>query len=228
MKKIKSIKIVIVSLLMCLCNLLPIQAQQIELPLNPPKHSINFSVGAWPLIGIWAAPGTTLMDLPVHLMEHRDRGGYGDYSWNSYLSPSLTFQYHYHFNSKHAIGASTTWAFRHITENDGAAYKKGNEHYLAPQFSYRYTYYQKNNLALYLTVNVGLTFYIQDKILMTKNQKDNFWIMTNIHVNPIGISIGNKHAFCAELGFGTQGTLKIGYMYKFNNRSCLKLTGFLD
>ena len=74
-------------------------------------------------------------------------------------------------------------------------------------------------------MNLGLTFYIQDKILQTKNQKDNFWIMTNIHFNPIGISIGNNHAFCAELGFGTQGLLKIGYMYKFNNHKNIEKEG---
>ena len=53
------------------------------------------------------------------------------------------------------------------------------------------------------------------KELMNDDQKSNFWVYPSLHLALFGISVGKKNAANFEVGFGTQGMIKVGYCYKF-------------
>jgi hypothetical protein len=186
MKKI--FKILVVACLATL-SVAPLVAQETEKPKAPleiPQHEFGVSYGAFPC---------------VLLMPFFDI---------SYISINL--EYHYNFNSRHSISTILNVGFR-SNPND---YKNNNPWtVINPQIGYRYTYLQRNNFMMYLSLSVGGNFFYSKFF----DLHDPVWhYSAGYHFSPLGFMFGKKHCLTIEIGFGYQGLLKIGYNYKFNKR----------
>jgi hypothetical protein len=190
-----------------------ITAQESTSPLKDfSKHEIGISAGAFPVIGIFYKYSWPVdFDLLGHYY-YQDRGD-GRYL-KSYLIGAFSFEYKYNFNYRHALGIIVSWACRkrdvHLSE-----IKIGTDNYFALQAGYRFTYKRFEKLSLYSALYAGATFYLQDKDLMNDDQKSNFWVYPSLHIALFGVSVGKKNAANFEVGFGTQGLIKVGYCYKF-------------
>lgn len=135
----------------------------------------------------------------------------------------LTFNYQYHFRKKHSIGFTASWLGRYISNytvrphTEEVINAKGWDNIFTLCVNYRFTYYSKDAVSLYIGAHVGFAMgFIERKLLFLS--EDRFYAMTGIQVTGFGIEAGKTHAFVSELGFDCQGLLKIGYRYKFNNR----------
>jgi hypothetical protein len=200
-----------------------------------PKHEIGFSVGAFPIIGIVLPPNTSLIPLtnPVGHFYYKEAS---DEKYEKmYHLGSFTFNYNYHFNTKHSLGVSLSWVGMHIdtywvyydwslfggSKPTDTVSGRGWKHHFTLQGNYRYTYYRKNNISLYCGVHCGITLYVRDKDILPKKQyffgESNIrhYFAPSFHLNAFGIELGKKYVFNMELGIGTQGLLKTGFKYKF-------------
>jgi hypothetical protein len=124
------------------------------------------------------------------------------------ITPSLTYSintnYYYNFNEKHSIGCSAAGTvFQPNAKNTNI------ESWIAAQLNYRFSYFRKGSLSLYLTASCGF------QSIFTDN--DYFATLPAYLISPIGISMGSHHNTVIEIGYGTQGIIKIGYQYKFNS-----------
>jgi len=192
-------------------------AQESASPLKDfSKNEIGISAGAFPVIGIfykWELFGLT-----------KDNNYFGHYYYSrdirdglyvkAYLIGTFSFEYKYNFTFRHAIGINASWACRKVEENLEEI-KTGIVNYFVLQAGYRFTYKRFEKLSLYSALYVGATFCLQDKELMDDDQKSNFWGTPSLHLALFGISVGKKNAADFEVGFGTQGLIKVGYCYKF-------------
>ncbi len=191
-------------------------AQESTSPLKDfSKHEIGISAGAFPVIGFFYKYEPFLGPVDVRFLSYyyyQDRGE-GLYL-ESYLIGAFSFEYKYNFNHRHALGITASWACRkrdvHLREIE-----VGTDNYFALQAGYRFTYKRFEKLSLYSALYAGATFYLQDKELMNDDQKSNFWVYPSMHIALFGISVGKKNAANFEVGFGTQGLIKVGYCYKF-------------
>ena len=179
------------------------------------KHEIGISAGAFPVIGIFYKYEF------LGLSKYSSLFGYYDYEYirdglyfESCLIGTFTFEYKYNFTPRHAAGITATWACRKVEEHLEEI-KTGTDNYFALQAGYRFTYKRFEKLSLYSALYVGATFYLQDKELMNDDQKSNFWGTPSLHLTLFGISVGKKNAAGFEVGFGTQGLIKVSYCYKF-------------
>jgi hypothetical protein len=191
-------------------------AQESTSPLKDfSKHEIGISAGAFPVIGFFYKYEPLLGPVEIEFLGHyyyQDRGD-GLYL-ESYLIGAFSMEYKYNFTSRHAAGITVSWACRkrdvHLRE-----IKTGTDNYFVLQAGYRFTYKRFKKLSLYSALYAGATFYLQDKQLMNDEQKSNFWVYPSLHLTLFGISVGKKNAADFEVGFGTQGLIKVGYCYKF-------------
>ena len=238
--------ILITGILLCFsCENAMAQAQQSTadfsgntLPIkNNSKHEVGFAVGAFPIIGviIWPDQGFNIHGIDGHTYyDKRDE----DHYQKMYQLGSYTFNYNYHFNSKHSVGGSISWVGKHIdkywvysTDFFGIVGIKdtvngsGWHHFFTLQGNYRYTYYHKNKISLYFGAHWGITLCVRDKDILPKEPISDFLsIVSNKrcylapagHINAFGIEIGTKYVFNMELGIGTQGIVKAGFRYKFD------------
>ena len=185
-------------------------AQETASPLkNFPKHEIGISAGAFPVIGIFYKYEF------LGLSRYSTLFGYYDYEdirdglyLESYLIGTFSFGYRYNFTSRHALGITASWACRKVKEHLEEI-KTGTDNYFALQAGYRFTYKRFEKLSLYSALYIGATFYIQDKQLMNDDQESNFWGTPSLHLALFGISVGKKNAADFEVGFGTQGIIKV-------------------
>jgi len=189
-------------------------AQESTSPLKDfSKHEIGISAGAFPVIGIFYKYEPFWGPLYVPFL------GFGHYYClenytQSYLIGTFSFEYKYNFTSRHAFGITASWACRKVEEHLEEI-KIGTDNYFVLQAGYRFTYKRFEKLSLYSALYAGATFYLQDKELMNDDQKSNFWVYPSLHLALFGISVGKKNAANFEVGFGTQGMIKVGYCYKF-------------
>jgi len=135
------------------------------------------------------------------------------------LFPSLNLSYYYNFNKHHAIGVTLSSFY-------GGVYyfKEYHQVYnfqfegiiLSPQINYRVSYCQKKAISLYSVLSLGWKIPI--------GFKDNWVVETMatfpaLHVTLIGMRIGNqKDALNIEVGYGTQGSVILGYTHKFSSK----------
>lgn len=135
---------------------------------------------------------------------------------------SLTANYQYHIKKKHSIGGTFSWLGRYITnytrnqETGEIIDAKGWDNSFSLCANYRFTYYNKNAVSLYTALHLGITIVQIEKKLLLASEKSAY-CMAALQVTGLGIEAGKTHAFIAELGFGCQGLLKVGYRYKFKN-----------
>jgi len=189
------------------------KAQESTSPLKDfSKHEIGISAGAFPVIGIFYKyePFWGPLYVPFWGFGHY----YSENYTQSYLIGTFSFEYKYNFTFRHAMGITASWACRKVEEHLEEI-KTGIDNYFALQAGYRFTYKRFEKLSLYSALYIGATFYLQDKQLMNDDQESNFWGTPSMHLALFGISVGKKNAADFEVGFGTQGLIKVGYCYKF-------------
>ena len=203
------------------------------------KHEIGFSVGAFPTIGAVNTPdkGFIFDDEPFRqtYLEERDEGQYV----RMYHFGSYTFNYNYHVDSKHSIGASLSWVGKHIDKywiygGPGDIFSprepldtvngSGWKHFFTLQINYRQNYFHRDKISLYYGIHCGITFGMRDKDILPKETHHFFsgsesnvryyWAAA-AHLTPFGMELGMKYVYYLELGIGTQGLIKTGFRYKF-------------
>jgi hypothetical protein len=191
-----------------------------------PKHELGVSWGAFPAIGMLAPNLNFLFGglnfSPFKYVEHQTSG---DKFCNSYLIGTFNASYYCNMSQRRAIGFTVSWAARRIHTNwirSGGMHvseRIGWENYLVFQYNHKRTYYEYSFISLYFSIHAGFILCIQDRILMPDYQDSKVWAFPAFQLTPFGISIGKKKDVSFELGIGTQGAIKIGYTYKFKNRS---------
>ena len=192
-------------------------AQESTPPLKDfSKHEIGISAGAFPVIGIFYKYEPFIGNSYVHTtVDNTLLGHYSNVGGTkTYLIGVFSIEYKYNFNHRHALGITASWACRKI-EDYLEETKTAIDNYFDLQAGYRFTYKRFEKLSLYSALYAGATFYLQDKELMNDDQKSNFWVYPSMHIALFGISVGKKNAANFEVGFGTQGLIKVGYCYKF-------------
>jgi hypothetical protein len=136
------------------------------------------------------------------------------------LFPSLNLSYYYNFNKKHAIGATLSSFYGAVYYLKGY-HKDDSFKYegiiLSPLVNYRISYCQKKAISLFSVISFTWKIPI--------GLKDN-WVVDvmapfpAIHVTFLGMRIGNqKDAATIEVGYGTQGSVILGYTHKFINKN---------
>lgn len=192
--------------------------------VDVPRHEIGISMGIYPNIGIWDPSRSGDKWLCHHERYKTDIGDTID----TWLIGAFTFNYYYNISRFHAIGLQSTVAFRHITTlpTDNPyqepysplikTLKRKNQPYnslnafWALQASYRITFKRYPICTLYAGCSLGFTLYFMDK-----QWKNDLVIFPSGHLTLFGISLGKRNNGNIELGYGTQGILKMGYSIKF-------------
>lgn len=192
-------------------------------PIEPvvSKHEIGFSMGIYPVIGILDPARSSLRHHDLHLNVGCD-------TIDSWLIGAFTFHYFYNITRFHAVGVHSTLAFRHSTvlpnenpyqepvspliktlKREQQPYNSLNA-YWTLQASYRITFKRYAFCSLYSAVSAGFTLYMMDN-----HWKSDPVILPSGHITALGISLGKDNNANIELGFGTQGILKVGYSRRF-------------
>lgn len=174
-----------------------------------PKHEIGFSVGFFPILDEWD-PARGHSRFAYHdqfRINKRD-------SIDSWLIGAFTFNYNYNITHYHAVGVLTTLAFRHATIiPTGQSSSTSLNAVWALQASYRITFKRYAVCSLYAGCSMGFTLYILDK-----QWQDALFvphILPSGHITVLGISLGKRNNANIELGYGTQGSFRVGYSAKF-------------
>jgi hypothetical protein len=203
------------------------------------KHEIGFSIGAFPTIGCYVPPDKGVFPFEGPFFNHTYHIIKGEMYEKMYHFGSYTFNYNYHFNSKHSIGASLSWVGKHIEKYwiyGGNGFFGGNtlrdtvngsgwNHYFTLQFNYRYIYYSKNDIIfLYFGIYQGILLCIRDKEILPKEtvhvfggtiSNNKYYFSYALQLNAFGMELGKRYVYHIELGIGTQGIIKTGFRYKF-------------
>ncbi|MDR3046295.1 MAG: hypothetical protein LBU51_01620 [Bacteroidales bacterium] len=133
------------------------------------------------------------------------------------VTPAINFSYYYNFNAKHSLGC----LFSIVPFYGGNAWLQDNAGcWFAPELSYRFTYYRSTVCSFYLAVSVGAQLGFTSA-LEHGNINANGFIFAPVgyQLDLFGIKIGKIHSTIIELGYGTQGIIKIGYKYNFNSKN---------
>lgn len=175
-------------------------------------HEVGFSYGCLPM---------SIFSLYPHSMDFWS-DGWDEVSGSFKAKPwvnCLNFHYSYHFNRFHSIIVTGNWF---IMQHGNHSYTwtplLKHHHLLGLQVGYGITYFTKGIVSLYSTANVGFIVDLGTPQVGIPNhlvqglRKD---IWPEFHVCLLGVRLGKSNAANFELGFGTQGMLKMGYNYKF-------------
>lgn len=131
----------------------------------------------------------------------------------------LNLHYSYHFNQIHSIIVTGNWF---IMQHESFSYSwtplLKYHHLVGLQVGYGITYYTKGIVSLYSTANVGFVVDLGTPGVFASDYRvyglrPEIW--PEFQVCLLGIRLGKANAANFELGFGTQGMLKIGYDYRF-------------
>ena len=131
----------------------------------------------------------------------------------------LNLHYSYHFNRFHSIIVTGNWF---IMQHESSSYSwtplLKYHHLVGLQVGYGITYYTKGIVSLYSTANVGFVVDLGTPGVFAYSYlvgglRPEIW--PEFQVCLLGIRLGKANAANFELGFGTQGMLKIGYDYRF-------------
>lgn len=216
----KTILLSLIFVIMSFTNMA--QAQDPPLSIPHPKYELNISYGFFPVIG-YGTPISYHFPLEPILIYEKHR------LYDVIQIGSLSFQYQYHFNNRHSAGITTSYVLRNYNVcSENKRKFTAHNHYIILQGNYRYTYKQYANCSLYSALSIGAVLYIIDpKIkedmlsqpeLIFKNPDPNdptTFLSPSAQLTLLGLRIGKANASQIELGFGTQGILKVGYSYQF-------------
>ncbi|NLJ82462.1 MAG: hypothetical protein GX330_04985 [Bacteroidales bacterium] len=202
------------------------------------KHEIGISWGAFPTsrvsygIAFWQ-PASTYVNVRhpgllsnvypyfAHTASRTWKGPNGDdeyYTMQHY--GALTINYQYHFTKKHSLGFATTWLGRYVTNYTARAKfeetidAKGWDNVFSFYSNYRFSYFSKENLSIYTGICIGLAVNVIQRKLLLSTEKNAYYVLA-FQATGFGIEAGKKHCYVGELGFGSQGVIKMGYKYKF-------------
>ena len=199
-------------------------AQNLMKNTEVPKHEVEFSLGIYPVIGMWD-PSRSGDKWLCHHDQYLTSVGDTVDTW---LIGSFTFHYYYNITRLHAVGIQSTLAFRHITTlpTDNPYHepyspliktaKRKNQPYnslnafWSLQASYRITFKRYTACSLYAGCSLGFTLYLMDE-----QWKECPVILPSGHLTVFGVSFGKRNNANIELGYGTQGVLNLGYNYRF-------------
>lgn len=185
-----------------------------------PKKELSISYGVFPIIGVF------------NFGEYRVFREFDDLcpflEKQPILSGSVNLQYHHYLNKYNVLNIDVSWAmYKHhnmiAVEN---SYKYGNQylHFISAQIGYSIYYFHKGKVTLYSSVYLGGTLYYIGTLWDHYDTHYAEYLMGTspvmtlkpaLHINWVGIRIGEHNAATFELGFGTQGVLKFGYSYRF-------------
>jgi hypothetical protein len=217
----KTILLSLIFVIMSFTNMA--QAQDPPLVVSNPRYELGISYGFFPVVGY-----ATLItyDYPVQPMLVYEKY---EELYDVIQVGNFNFQYQHHFNKRHSVGMITSYLLRiyRVGSVNNREFIAQN-HYLTFQGNYRYTYKRYNNCSLYSAFSLGVVLYsIDSKIkedmlskpaLVFKNPEPNdptTFLSPSAHLTLLGLRIGKTNASQIELGFGTQGILKVGYSYQF-------------
>ena len=131
----------------------------------------------------------------------------------------LNLHYSYHFNRFHSIIVTGNWFVMQYESNSYSWTPLLKYHHLVGlQVGYGITYFTKGVVSLYSTANVGFVVDLGTPGVFVPSYlvgglRPEIW--PEFQVCLLGIRLGKANAANFELGFGTQGMLKIGYDYRF-------------
>lgn len=184
-----------------------------------PKHEIEISYGIAPFVSpFYSGPFEDVV---------RDY-----HSIPEIFLGSINLYYHLYFSKLHSLDVNLSWSAMKHTAPDiyvrHYAYRNDYVHYLGLQAGYCIHFFNTEKISLYSSIYLGATLfligdgaYYEDGInhfteipnhYPLKNLRD---LCFDFQINYLGIRIGKHNAANIELGFGSQGMLKIGYSYKF-------------
>lgn len=184
-----------------------------------PKHEIGLSYGIAPYInGFYSGPFEDVV---------RDYNSIPEIFFGS-----INLQYHLYFNKLHSFDVNLSWSAIKHTEPDiyvrHYAYRNNYVHYLGIQAGYSIHFFNTEKISLYSSIYLGATLfligdgaYYEDGINHFTEVPNNYPLKNlrdlcfDFQINYLGIRIGKHNAANIELGYGSQGLLKIGYSYKF-------------
>jgi len=187
-------------------------------PNKYPKHELGVSYGLFPVLGL------------VRFNEHRIFSEFEDLCPYKERRPvwsgSVNLQYHCHFNKHNALDLHLSWAmYMHrqtVAVENKYYYLNQDLHFVTIQLGYSVHYYTSDKLSLYSSIYLGGTVYCIGDLGKGKPNYPAYDIDTDVatlkpavHVNFIGARIGKRNAANIEVGFGTQGVLKLGYSCHF-------------
>jgi hypothetical protein len=196
-----------------------------SLSIFHPKYELNISYGFFPVIGYGTPISYTSPGEPLLIYENIKR------DIDVIQIGNFIFQYQYHYDKKHSTGITASFLLRNYRkgqENNRKSF--GQNCYITFQGNYRYTYKRYTNCSLYSALSVGAVLYFIDpkikedlqlppgSTFLFLNPHDSYpstFLSPSAHLTLLGFRIGKANASQIELGFGTQGILKVGYSYQF-------------
>jgi hypothetical protein len=196
------------------------------------KHEIGVSHGLLPSAGIFTIDELhsffNFPFLPYSKQEGRNESPILTYNFGSF-----NFAYQYHIAKMHSIGIGFLWLPRYAEfiytpspQITMPVQNRGWYHHISITVNYRVTYFNRKNIRLHSSLHTGITYTHKPNniSLDTINlyvwgslRTDHNLVFPAIQIDFIGFEYGVKHVFCMDLGFGTQGIIKIGYQYRFNS-----------
>lgn len=185
-----------------------------------PKHEIGLSYGFAPTIGLLYSGSFEDIISDVYC------------SYKELLPGSVNLQYNLHFTKLHSMDFNLMWsAMKHTDPSIYRrhwAYENNYVHRLCFQTGYSIHFFNTEKISLYSSVYFGATLFIIGDAAYYANGINNMQevpkeypikrcqaLCFDFQINYLGARIGKHNAANIELGFGSQGVLKIGYSYKF-------------
>ena len=203
MKKTKLLPVLIATFLLTLQSFA--QKNETPAPLQPQPDFLKHEIGV--SVGFFATP----IVIPLF--------------YATFPNPNLS--YYYNFNKHHAIGVTLSSFFGGIEQVVGLDYSPYDGVILTPQINYRISYGHNLSLLSKKTINLYSVVSLGWKIPIggTKGGFNDFFFPEGnyfpaVHVTFIGVRVGNQQdAATIEVGYGTHGTIVLGYSHKFKNKA---------
>jgi hypothetical protein len=144
----------------------------------------------------------------------------------------VNVEYFYDFNKTHSIGIALSTSSDILNRNRFASFELfTTEDYIkkhpyilkrwglynSVQFGYRISFPKKGKCTFYSSVFAGLCIATVFHPAKEDVKQTSASPLPSFHFTVLGISTGTKNIANIEFGLGTQGILKIGYSYKFQN-----------
>lgn len=184
--------------------------------LKYPKDEIHVSYGFLPIIGLFYPDGFWITS------DYYDVFPFEERAWTQ----GFNVQYNHYFNKLNALSLDFSWSiYKHKQAHiDNYDFEWKHVNFFTLQIGYGIHYYNTKMISLYSSFYAGATFYCIGKMDGTPSSSSDKIIYPDIfhyifrpalQVNFLGIRVGQRNAANFEIGFGTQGVLKMGYSYQF-------------
>ena len=141
----------------------------------------------------------------------------------SYKVGAFNLHYFYNITCKHSVGAVLSTTLLNVTIPQSIKTYRGINTYMTLSATYRFTYKCFPNIDFYIGVGFGATFGIEAKeineyvktVWLGDDITRRFFVGPTAQLTLLGMRVGKANAANIELGFGPEGILEIGYLYKF-------------